>query len=140
MAGMMPLTRESVARQLAAAQGWEAKNRTLVQLARELPALPQALCVEENRVSGCESRVWLVCNWSKDGLALEMASDSRVVQGLLALVYACYNGRSQQDVLDLDFEAWLGELGLNRFLSASRGSGLRAIVARIRSCTEQIGI
>lgn len=137
MSGMTLLTREKISARLTSAVGWEAKNRMLVQLARDLPPLAEDSLTEENRVAGCESRVWLVCNWQDGKLEMAAASDSRVVQGLLALVYACYQGQTRQDILALDFEAWLAELGLNRFLSASRGSGLRAIVTRIRVAAEQ---
>lgn len=137
MAGITPLKREEIAARLASAYGWEAKNRLLVQMAQELPALPEDQQTDSNRVAGCESRVWLTCNWQENTLDMAAASDSRVVQGLLALVYACYQGQTRSDILALDFEGWLAELGLMRFLSASRGSGLRAIVARIRQAAEQ---
>lgn len=130
---MTALNRENVASRLSAAVGWEGKSRLLIQLAQELPVFPDAQRIEANRVAGCESRVWLLLNWQDGRLQLSATSDSRVVQGLLALVYACYHGQTAADVLALDFEGWLTELGLNRFLSASRGNGLRAIVARIRN-------
>ncbi len=129
---MTVLTRELVAEQLALAHGWEAKNRLLVQLARELSRLPEPERSDESLVAGCESRAWLKLEWQAGRLALQADSDSRVVQGLLALVYACYQGLEAGQVVALDFEGWLGELGLSRFLSASRRNGLRAIVARIR--------
>lgn len=129
---MTTLTRELVAGRLAGAQGWEAKNRLLVQLARELPRLPEPERSDESLVAGCESRAWLRLDWPAGRLALQADSDSRVVQGLLALVCACYQGLDARQVVALDFEGWLGELGLARFLSASRRNGLRAIVARIR--------
>lgn len=129
---MIVLSRETVAKRLAAAVGWEGKSRLLVQLAQDLPAFPEEFRVDAHRVAGCESRVWLLLDWQDGRLQILAASDSRVVQGLLALVYACYHGQSAANILALDFEGWLNELGLNRFLSASRGSGLRAIVARIR--------
>ena len=126
------LTQKSVANRLVGAVGWEAKNRLLVQLAREVPRLNEADRSEENRVAGCESRAWLEISWQDEHLVLLADSDSRVVQGLLALVFACYYGLSAQAVLMLDFEAWITELGLMRFLTTSRGNGLRAIVLRIR--------
>lgn len=133
---MTALNRENVASRLAAAVGWEGKSRLLVQLAQDLPAFPDDQRIDANRVAGCESRVWLLLDWQDGKLQMAAASDSRVVQGLLALVYACYHGQAAAGVLALDFEGWLTELGLNRFLSASRGSGLRAIVARIRDAAQ----
>ena len=133
---MTPLNREAVENRLAAAVGWEAKNRLLVQLAHDLPAFPDEQRIEINRVAGCESRVWLLLDWQDNRLYMTAASDSRVVQGLLALVFACYHGQTAASILALDFEGWLTGLGLNRFLSASRGSGLRAIVARIHEAAQ----
>ena len=134
---MTHLNRESVADRLSLAVGWEAKNRMLVQLARELPEYPATSRIEENRVAGCESRVWMQVAWQDGHLQLGVASDSRVVQGLLALVFACYQGKTPVEIRTFDFEGWLSELGLTRFLSASRGSGLKAIVNRIYVAASQ---
>lgn len=129
---MSALTRELVAARLSGAPGWEAKNRLLVQLARELPRLPEPERSDESQVAGCESRAWLKLDWHDGKLQLQADSDSRVVQGLLALVFACYQDLEAGQVVAFDFEGWLAEQGLARFLSASRRNGLRAIVARIR--------
>lgn len=117
---------------LADAQGWENKNRTLVQLARDLPSLPEAFRTEDHRIQGCEARVWLYTDDQNGQLALWVDSDSRVVKGLLALVWSAYAGRSADEVRNFDFAALLQELGLSRFLSSSRVSGLSAIVRAIQ--------
>lgn len=132
------LNQQKVAERLAAAVGWEAKNRLLVQLARELPTSDGSMRTEETRVMGCESRVWLRMDWQDQCLNLQAESDSRVVQGLLALVFACYHGQSAHVILALDFEGWIAGLGLARFLSASRGNGLKAIVAKVREAATQL--
>lgn len=132
------LSREAVAERLNAAYGWEAKNRQLLQLARELPLPDETLRTDENRVAGCESQVWLQIEWQGDKLMLTCGSDSRVVQGLLVLVLACYQGLPAGEILAVDFEQWATELGLSRFLTASRGNGLRAIVRRIREAARPV--
>lgn len=127
------LTQEAIEQKLAVAQGWEAKNRLLVQLARDLPRMDASLRSEANRVQGCESQVWLQCSWQEGRLSVLADSDSRVVQGLLMLVMACFAGKNADEIAQTDFEAWMSDLGLMRFLSASRGNGLRAIVARLHA-------
>ncbi|GGP19277.1 SufE family protein [Silvimonas iriomotensis] len=118
---------------LEAAHGWEAKNRLLVQLARELPAMADDLKTDAHRVAGCEAQVWLVTQWQDGHLQLQADSDSRIVKGLLTLVCAAYAGRSQDEVAGFDFAALLQTLGLQRFLSSSRASGLAAMVKVIRA-------
>ena len=44
----------------AACPGWEQRARLLMQWGERLAPLSEAECNEENRVSGCESQVWLV--------------------------------------------------------------------------------
>ena len=132
-----PLTILSMENKLAAAQGWEAKNRVLVQLARELPRLAESDRIEANRVLGCESQVWLKSQWLDGKLVVQADSDSRVVQGLLMLVVTFFSGKTSAELAQLDFEAWMVELGLMRFLSASRGNGLKAIVHHLRESSDK---
>lgn len=127
------MNRDDISTRILAAQGWEAKNRLLVQLARELPVFDEADKTEANQVAGCESRVWIKLNWQNNQLQLQADSDSRIVKGLLMLVLAAYQQRHTEEIASFDFENWLEELGLSRFLSTSRGNGLRAIASRIRA-------
>lgn len=127
------MNRTEISERLLAAQGWEAKNRLLVQLARELPPFAVEDKNDAHQVAGCESRVWLKLDWQEDRIIIAADSDSRVVKGLLALVLAAYQARSAAEILAFDFDHWLQELGLARFLTASRGNGLRAIVQEIRT-------
>nr|WP_314902056.1 SufE family protein [uncultured Deefgea sp.] len=117
---------------LSQAQGWEAKNRLLVQLARELPEFPVEMRDDEHQVSGCESQVWLWLEGQPDCYFLAADSDSKIIKGLLTLILAAYHGKTAAQIQSFDFAAWLNELGLQRFLSASRGNGLKAIVTHIK--------
>ncbi|AOX99246.1 SufE family protein [Jeongeupia sp. USM3] len=125
------LDRNALAERLEAAAGWEARNRLLVQLARELPPLPDAFRNDEYRVAGCESTAWIVTGWQDGRLLVAADSDSRIVKGLLALLLTAYHGRTPAELAGFDFEAWLASLGLQRFLTASRGNGLRAMARTI---------
>lgn len=117
---------------LDAAASWEAKNRLLVQLSKQLPDWPAAHKTADRKVSGCESQVWLCCHPHPTGWQLAADSDSRIVKGLLALVLTAFNQRNSEEIIAFDFEAWLNERGMQRFLSASRGNGLRAITEQIK--------
>ncbi|MGL4997065.1 MAG: SufE family protein [Deefgea sp.] len=130
---------DNLSERLSQAQGWEAKNRLLVQLARELPEFPIEMRDDLHRVSGCESQVWLWLrlDFDKDGdntrFQIAADSDSKIIKGLLTLILAAYHNKTVAEIHAFDFSAWLSELGLQRFLSASRGNGLKAIVSHIKS-------
>ncbi len=130
---------ENLSERLSHAQGWEAKNRLLVQLAKALPEWPTEQRDEAHRVSGCESQawLWLRLDFDRGGnnnrFQIAADSDSKIIKGLLTLILAAYHNKTASEINAFDFSAWLNELGLQRFLSASRGNGLKAIVNHIKA-------
>ena len=65
-------------------------------------------------------------------LELSVDSDAFIVKGLLGIVLAAYNHKTPSDVLAFDIDSYFETLDLLRHLSATRGNGLRAMVARIQ--------
>jgi cysteine desulfuration protein SufE len=126
------ITLEQLAKTLDAAASWEAKNRLLVQLAKQLPDWPIETKTADKKVAGCESQVWLDFCRQNDHWLIAADSDSRIVKGLLALTLTAFNHRDGAQVAQFDFEGWLHQRGMQRFLSASRGNGLKAITQQIK--------
>ena len=116
---------------------WEDRYRYLIELGRTLPPLPDALRTDANKVRGCASQVWLAASIERTNGAPEYTfladSDAHIVRGLIAILFAVYNGRTLNDVLDIDADPIFAELGLKEHLTAQRSNGLASMVARIRS-------
>ncbi len=123
----------SIRQQFAAAHGWENQYRLIIQLGRQLPALPAEWQTEEHRLKGCESQAWLKGEKSEDDRwHFACDSDARIVRGLIVIVLAALNHQSAATIHSFDMEGYFTELGLEKHLSPSRGNGLRAIVLAIR--------
>ncbi|MCK2086287.1 SufE family protein [Aeromonas sp. 3925] len=123
----------SIRQQFAAAPGWENQYRLIIQLGKQLPALPGEWQQQEYRLKGCESQAWLKGEKSEDGCwHFACDSDARIVRGLIVIVLAALNHQSAEVIQAFDMEAYFTELGLEKHLSPSRGNGLRAIVLAIR--------
>jgi cysteine desulfuration protein SufE len=118
---------------------WEDRYRYVIELGRALPALPEALKTDANKVRGCASQVWLVSErvpaggGGNDRLALRGASDAMIVPGLIAVLFAIYEGKSLDEILVTDTQAIFTSLGLKEHLTPQRSNGLRSMVERIRS-------
>lgn len=117
---------------------WDERYDFIIDLGRELPALPEELQTEENIVKGCMSTVWVVTDVEEiegdaEQLLIKADSDSIIVKGLIVLLLAFYNGMSPQQVADADVESYLGKLGLNQHLSPQRRNGLFSMVKRLRT-------
>ncbi|TVR45289.1 MAG: SufE family protein [Planctomycetota bacterium] len=112
---------------------WEERYKHLIALGRKLEGLPSELQIDEHKVRGCSSSVWLVAEPGANGsVHFRADSDAVLVRGLVALLLRVYNDRSPQEIITNE-PAFIEELGLNTQLSANRANGLSAMVARIKA-------
>jgi cysteine desulfuration protein SufE len=111
---------------------WEDRYRYIIDLGKELPAMPEAHKREELLVRGCQSQVWL--DWrERDGrVFFEVDSDALIVRGLIAIILAAFDGQTPRAILDFDIDGYFEKLDLLKHLSPTRGNGLRAMVQRVR--------
>jgi cysteine desulfuration protein SufE len=123
---------------------WEDRYRYVIELGRALPPLPDDLKIEANKVRGCASQVWLVSERvaaggnGQDRLALQGASDALIVQGLIAVLFSIYEGKSLDEIVATDAQAVFAELGLKEHLTPQRSNGLASMVLRIRADAEAL--
>nr|WP_207124060.1 SufE family protein [Halorhodospira abdelmalekii] len=113
---------------------WEERYRILIDLGRQLPTFPAAQRTEENRVEGCTSNVWLICERDEDEpqrLIFLADSDAFIVKGLIALVLMAYSGATPAQIRATDLRELFRRLGLERNLSPNRRDGFYAMVDRI---------
>ncbi len=115
---------------------WEDRYRYIIELGRELPALPEEEHTEENRVHGCVSQVWLkvVPEGAGPGARLHFMADSDalIVRGLVAILLSMVEGRTAQEVLDMDIRGQLEALGLQEHLTQQRANGLASMIERLK--------
>lgn len=126
------ITPEDIVDALSFFDGWEDRYRYIIDLGRQVPAMPESMRREELLVRGCQSQVWLQATLEDGRLHLRIDSDALIVRGLVALVLAAFEGRTPAEVLAFDVDAYFARLDLLRHLSPTRGNGLSAMVQRIR--------
>ncbi|MEQ8803910.1 SufE family protein [Haliea sp.] len=126
------ITSDDIVDTLSFFDDWEDRYKYIIDLGRELPAMPAALHTEERKVRGCQSQVWIDTRLEDGRLQLAVDSDAFIVKGLLGVVLAAYNNKTPAEVLAFDIDAYFERLDLLNHLSPTRGNGLRAMVARIR--------
>lgn len=133
------MTIETIRSDFALLDDWEDRYRYLIELGRELPALPEALRTDANKVRGCVSQVWLASaarhNGAGNAAVLEFQgdSDAHIVRGLIAVLFALFEGKTATEILRSDAQAAFAELGLKEHLTPQRSNGFFSMVERIRS-------
>ena len=115
---------------------WEDRYRYVIELGRALPAFPETMRTDANKVRGCASQVWLATTVKlapAPVLTFEGDSDAHIVRGLIAILLAIYSGKSAADIAAVDAHAILRRLGLAEHLTPQRSNGLASMVERIRA-------
>lgn len=114
-------------------QEWDERYDFIIDLGRELPALPAELQTQENIVEGCMSTVWMSTSVADKGhLEIQADSDSIIVKGLIAVLLSFYWGMKPAEIVTSDVSVYLKKLGLNQHLSPQRRNGLFSMVKRLK--------
>ena len=127
----LPAAAQEALQAFSACPGWEQRARLLMQWGERLATLDEEQRTEDNRVSGCESQVWLVAERQGNGWQFRATSDARLIRGLLAVLLARVDGLNGDELQQVDLADWFAQLGLARQLSPSRSNGLHAVLRRM---------
>lgn len=111
---------------------WEGRIEYVIELGKDLSALPEEARIEANKVPGCAAQVWLNSRREGDILYFDADSDSALSKGNIALLLRLYSGRTAAEILGFDAKAALDRLGLPSALTRQRANGLNSMVGRIR--------
>lgn len=117
---------------------WDDRYRYIIELGRGLPELPERARVDENKVQGCASQVWLQTHVLPHGAGSPILtfigdSDAHIVRGLIAILFSIYSGKSAKEILSIDALSLFDRMGLREHLTPQRSNGLRSMMNRIRS-------
>jgi len=107
----------------------------LIELGDQASPLEEKWKIENFRVQGCTSNVWLVALPDEDspsGLRFLADSDAHLVRGLVTLVLHLVKDKSAAEIASYDFESKFDTLGLARHLSSARSNGLKSMADRVR--------
>ncbi|MCI5913286.1 MAG: SufE family protein [Prevotella sp.] len=110
---------------------WMDKYQMLIDLGNELEVLDDKYKTEQNLIDGCQSRVWVQCDYVDGKLELTADSDALIVKGIIALLLRVLSGHTPQEILDSDLY-FIDEIGLKDHLSPTRSNGLLAMIKQIR--------
>ena len=112
-------------------EDWLDKYDYLISLSDSLPVIDAAHKTEQYIIEGCQSRVWVDARLEDGKVYYSADSDAIIVKGILALLIRAMQGRTPQQILDLDLY-FIEEIGLQENLSPTRGNGVLATIKQMR--------
>src|SRR3990170_4628655 len=111
---------------------WDDKYEYIIDLGKKLPPLEDQYKIDENRVRGCQSTVWLVADYKNGKIFYKAESDAVIVKGLISMLIRVLSGHSPDAIIEakLDF---IKQIGMTTHLAQTRSNGLLAMVKQMKN-------
>lgn len=110
---------------------WMDKYQLLIDLGNEQAPLDEKYKTESNLIDGCQSRVWLQCDYSDGLLHFTAESDALIVKGIIALLIRVLSDHTPQEIINADLY-FIDKIGLKEHLSPTRSNGLLAMMKQMK--------
>lgn len=122
---------EEIIEEFAIFDDWLDKYDYLIELSDSLPAIAAEHRTDDYIIKGCQSRVWVDARLEDGKVYFAADSDAIITQGIIALLIRVMNGRTPQELLDLELY-FIDAIGLGENLSPTRSNGLLAMIKQMK--------
>ena len=109
---------------------WEDRYGELIKFGKSLPEMNPEHKVEDNKVKGCQSQVWLNAEFENGIITFTADSDASIVKGIVAVLLTVYNTSTPMEILSTK-PSFIDDIGLRQHLSMSRANGLNSMIKQI---------
>ncbi|MGZ8551508.1 MAG: SufE family protein [Chitinophagaceae bacterium] len=111
---------------------WDDKYEYIIDLGKKLAPLEDEYKIDENKVRGCQSTVWLVADYKNGKIFYKAGSDAIIVKGLISMLIRVLSGHSPDEIIEakLDF---IKQIGMTAHLAQTRSNGLLAMVKQMKN-------
>ena len=106
---------------------WAERYQYIIELGQKLPPLDDKYKVDENKIKGCQSSVWLHAYSENGKVFFEADSDSTFVKGEIALLINVLSGQDPKDIVDTDLK-FIDAIGLRQHIAVTRANGLASMI------------
>lgn len=125
-------TEREIVEEFGLFDSWDDKYEYIIDLGKKLPTLDDKFKLDENKVKGCQSTVWLATDLKDGKIYYKADSDAMIVKGLISMLIRVLSGHTPDEILNtkLDF---INEIGMTSHLAQTRSNGLLSMVKQMKN-------
>ena len=123
---------KEIVEEFALFDSWDDKYEYIIDLGKRLLPLDDQYKVDENKVRGCQSTVWLVADNIEGKVFYKAESDAVIVKGLISLLIRVLSGHTPDEILNAKLE-FIQQIGMTTHLAQTRSNGLVAMVKQMKN-------
>ena len=111
---------------------WDDKYEYIIDLGKKLQPLEDKYKIDDNRVRGCQSTVYLAADYKDGKVFYKAESDAMIVKGLISMLIRVLSGNTPDKIIEakLDF---MREIGMTTHLAQTRSNGLLAMLKQMKN-------
>jgi|TARA_X000000368_G_C22921800_1_gene663410 cysteine desulfuration protein SufE len=113
------------------------KYQYLIEQAKKSEEFPVELRIDEFKVNGCQSQVWLVPEEKNDKLFFKSDSDALIAKGLVTLIASIYSDQTADEIADSTIDL-MEEFELGVILSPARRNGAFSMLKTIKEFSQKL--
>ena len=125
-------TETEIAEEFSLFDSWDDKYEYIIDLGKKLSPLEDQYKIDENRVRGCQSTVWLVADYTKGKIFYKAESDAVIVKGLISMLIRVLSGHSPDEIIAAKLN-FIQQIGMTTHLAQTRSNGLLAMVKQMKN-------
>ncbi len=125
-------TEKEIIEEFGLFDSWDDKYEYIIDMGKKLEPLEPRYKIDENKVKGCQSTVWLHSTYSDGRIWFRADSDAVIVKGLISMLIRVLSGHTPDEILatKLDF---INEIGMTTHLAQTRSNGLLSMVKQMKN-------
>ena len=110
------------------------KTQYIIDLGKKLPPMPESTKTDENRIMGCQSKVWVDAELKGDGLYFYGDSEptAQISKGLISLLIRVLSGEKPEDIASADLY-FIPRVGMGNLITSLRAGGLASMIERMKA-------
>ena len=110
---------------------WSDKYHYIIEIGQKLKPLENKYKLDENKIKGCQSSVWLHAFGEDGKVFFEADSDSVFVKGEIALLIRVLSGQKAEDIVNTELK-FIDALGLRQHIAVTRANGLASMIKQMK--------
>ena len=110
---------------------WEEKYQYIIEIGQKLKPLAAEFKVDENKIKGCQSSVWLTASENNGIIEFSADSDSVFVKGEIALLMEVLSNQSPEVIVNAEL-GFIDQIGLRSHMAQTRANGLAAMIKQMK--------
>jgi cysteine desulfuration protein SufE len=125
-------TEDEITEEFLLFDNWEDKYEYIIDLGKKLEPLDREFKIDENKIKGCQSQVWLVAGENAGRIFFKADSEAVIVRGLVSMLIRVLSDHTPQEIIDakLDF---INKIGMTTHLAQTRSNGLLSMVKQMKN-------